>query len=214
MKIRLILTIAFGAFSTPGFAMFMQPQMIPVDRLLKNAETHLAANPDSDDARYILARIHYLAFARCSDSVPAFSEGDPAGKPAIAPNWMIGKDRSKDLDETKLAAHASDALTGFRELVKKDADNGLYQLGLASLLEQITAWKERAKPAELSEALKSVNLDQARDAYLAAFRSSFGKDSNLKHKPISGLVSLVSQARLFSAWPMRNPMPARILESL
>ena len=172
--------------------MFMQPRMIPVERLLKNAETHLAANPDSDEARYILARIHYLAFARCSDSVPAFSEADGAGKPSIAPNWMIGKGRSGDLDETKLAAHADTALTGFRELVKKEPGNGLYKLGLASLLEQIVDWKERAKPATLSEGLKAANRDQARDAYLSAFRDSFGKDSKLKHKPISGLGSLVS----------------------
>ncbi|MEO5713154.1 MAG: hypothetical protein ABIT37_06670 [Luteolibacter sp.] len=192
MKYHLALTILLAALITPASAMFMRPQMVPVDRLLKNAETNLAAHPDSDEAHYIVARIHYLAFARCSTSVPAFSEADQQGKPALPPNWMIDTKRSEDLDDTKLAAHANAALTGFRELVKKDAANGLHQLGLASLLEQISEWKERAKPAELPADLKAVTRDQARDAYLAAFRASLGKDSTLKHQPISGLESLVS----------------------
>lgn len=192
MKNHLALAAVLAALITPASAMFMRPKPIPVERLLKNAETHLAAHPDSDEARYILARIHYLAFARSSNTAPAFSEADRDGKPAIAPNWMLDGKRSDELDETKLTAHANDALTGFRELVKKDPANGLYQLGLASLLEQIAEWKERSKPAELSEELKAVTLDQARDSYLAAFRANFGKDSSLKNKPMSGIGSLVS----------------------
>lgn len=192
MKTYLVPAVAFAALSAPASAMFMHPEMVPVDRLLKNAKTHLAANPDSDEARYIVARIHYLAFARCSASVPTFSDVDKSGKPELPPNWMISKERSEDLDEKALATHATAALTGFRELVKKDAANGLYQLGLASLLEQISGWKDRAKPAELSAELKAASLDQARDAYLAAFRGSLSKDSAMKNQPISGLSSLVS----------------------
>ena len=189
MKIRFVLAIASAALITHGFAMFARPEMVPVDRLLENAKTQLAADPDSDEARYILARIHYLAFARSSTTVPGFSHRDT---PEIAPNWMIGKERADELDEAQLAAHANDALSGFRELIKKDPGNGLYHLGLASLLEQIVEWKDRAKPTELSEGLKGATLDQARDAYLASFRASLGKDSALEHKPISGLGSLVS----------------------
>lgn len=192
VKNPLVPAIVLTALVSPASAMFRMPQLVPLDRLLKNAETHLAAHPDSDDARYIVARIHYLAFARCSTSVPAFSEADPQGKPSLPPNWMIDTKRSEDLDDTKLAAHASAALTDFRELVRKDPANGLYQLGLASLLSQISEWKERAKPTGLPADLKAVNLEQASDAYLAAFRASLRKESALKNQPISGLGSLVS----------------------
>lgn len=192
MKNHLAIAIVVVALITPLSAMFMRPKPIPVERLLKNAETYLAAHPESDEAKYILARIHYLAFARCSETVPAFAEADDDGKPSLAPNWMVNGERSADLDATKLPVHATAALAGFRELVKKDPANGLYQLGLASLLEQIAEWRESAKPAELSEDLKGVTLDQARDSYLAAFRASLGKDFMLKQKPISGLGSLVS----------------------
>jgi len=189
MKSRLILALALAVLTTPGFARFARPEMIPVDRLLENARTQLAANPDSNEARYTLARIHYLAFARSSTTVPGFTYGE---NPKIAPNWMIGKERADELDEATLAAHAESALNGFRELIKKDPGNGLYQLGLASLLEQIVEWKERAKPTELSEDLKRATLDQAREAHLAAFRASFGKDAALEHQPASGFRSLVS----------------------
>jgi hypothetical protein len=189
MKSRLILILALAALIIPGFARFARPEMIPVDRLLENAKTQLAAKPDSDEARYMLARIHYLAFARSSTTVPGFAHRET---PEIAPNWMIGKERADELDEATLAAHANSALAGFRELIKKEPGNGLYQLGLASLLEQIVEWKERAKPTELSENLKGATLDQARDAYLAASRASFGKDSALERQPASGVGSLVS----------------------
>lgn len=193
MKLRIVLTVAFIALFTPVFSRFARPQMIPVDRLLKNAESHLKANPDSKEARYILARIHYLAFARSSTTVPAFNEGDTERKPSIAPNWMINlKDRPDEMDERDLTAYAGVALQEFRKLVKEEPGNGLYQLGLGSLLEQIVDWKERSKITGLPDSLSKVSHDQARDSYLAAFRASFGKDSKLKNKPISGLRSLVS----------------------
>lgn len=214
MKTHHLLAIAFAIFTTHSGAMFMQPEPVPVERLLKSAEAHLAATPDSPEAAYILARIHYLAFARSSSTVPAFAQADNDGKPAIAPNWMLDGKRADELGEAELTAHATAALTGFRGLVKTEAANGLYQLGLASLLEQIAEWKERAKPTELTDELKAVTRDQAHAAYLAAFRAGFGKDSQIKHKPISGLGSLVSyeagKAFIRLATAESDPDPALI----
>ncbi|MFK7851506.1 MAG: hypothetical protein AB8D78_11060 [Akkermansiaceae bacterium] len=192
MKHSLILAMVFCLLILPGFGRFRRPQMIPVDRLLRSAEKYLVANPESNEAKYILARIHYLAFARSSASVPAFIEADLDGKPAMAPNWMIDDKRLAELKDAELVAHATKALSGFRKLVKSDPKNGLYHLGLGCLIEQISDWKKRDKPPELSDSLKEVDYHQAWDAYLAAFRASFDKDSKLKSKPISGIRSLVS----------------------
>lgn len=91
---------------------------------------------------------------------------------------------------------------------------GLYQLGLASLLEQFADWKS-LKPPEVRfevnptppgtakegnafpptvsvKQLHLVDHREARDAYLIAFRSGFRADRLLARKPISGLGSLVS----------------------
>ncbi len=64
------------------------PQLAPVDRLLKSAQTWLAAHPAEGDAHYTLARIHYLAFVRGAQSVPAFADG-PGGKPSVASDWSM-----------------------------------------------------------------------------------------------------------------------------
>lgn len=214
MKTHRILAFALAISIAQSHAKFIQPEPVPVERLLKSAEAHLAANPDSPEAAYILARIHYLAFARSSSTVPAFAQADRDGKPAIAPNWMLDGKRADELGDAELTAHATAALTGFRGLVKTEAANGLYQLGLASLLEQIAEWKERAKPTELTDELKAVTRDQAHAAYLAAFRAGFGKDSQIKHKPISGLGSLVSyeagKAFIRLATAESDPDPALI----
>ena len=68
---------------------FALPQSAPVDRLLKSAETYLAAHPGEADAHYTLARIHYLAFTRGAREVPVFREVGAGEKPAIASDWAI-----------------------------------------------------------------------------------------------------------------------------
>lgn len=101
-------------------------------------------------------------------------EADGQGKPVIPGNWMLGPKpagRADSLEKKELVAHATAALTGFRDLLKKEPANSLYQLGLASLLEQISEWKDRDKPVGLPAALKAVERAQARDAYLAAYRA-------------------------------------------
>ena len=195
MKLHLVIAVVIFSLISPAFSKFMHPEPAPVARLLKNAETYLAAHPDSAEARYLVTRIHYLAFAGQSASIPAMREADDEGKPVIPGNWMIGPSLSKgsgELEEKELVIHASAALTGFRDLVKKDPSSSLYQLGLASLLEQVAGWKDVAKPAGLPAELKAVERVQARDAYLAAYRAAFATDAKLSHQPISGLRSLVS----------------------
>jgi hypothetical protein len=236
MKTHPILLLAVVCLLTPAAqAMFMRPQPVPVERLLKNAEAYLAAHKDDADARYTVARIHYLAFAGNSAAVPAFTPGNDALKPDLPPNWMLGSGGSADLEraaqrlaledigerdlnnlpadkkaaftaaaqkrfaelgaklgEKERIAHATAALTRFRDLVKKEPGNALYQLGLASLLEQIADWKDTAKPAGLTADLKVVECAQACDAYLAAYRVAYAADSQLRSQPISGLVSLLS----------------------
>lgn len=183
MKLKLLSLVTLAALSSPSFAsLIMAPKMVPLEPVLKSAETNLADNPESDEARYNLARIHYLAFALSSETVPVGHRGSPASDKEIE-TLKIEK-RLDTLEPSKHAAHASASLAGFRELVKKNPQNGLYHFGLASLFEQIVDWKERAKPAELPEALKEVTRAHARDAYLAAFRANLGEIADIKVMPM------------------------------
>jgi hypothetical protein len=69
--------------------MFLQPELEPVDRLVKNAEAYAEAHPSDPAAQYTLARIHYLAFALRIDAVPCFPP-DNEGQRAPAPDHLVG----------------------------------------------------------------------------------------------------------------------------
>lgn len=85
---------------------FAPPQLVPVERLLKSAQSWLQAHPADADAHYTLARIRYLAFARGAVNVPAFGETADGGKPSVAGNWAFAFDlyeaRKKRAEELAL----------------------------------------------------------------------------------------------------------------
>ncbi len=63
---------------------WMQPEYIPADRLIANAERYIAEEPDDPTGYYTLGRIHYLAFANQAYLVGAFNEQVP---PSIIQYW-------------------------------------------------------------------------------------------------------------------------------
>lgn len=160
--ILVVLLLAALTLSAP--AMFMPPEMVPVDRLVKNAETYLAKHPDEADAHYTLARIHYLAFSMKRDQVPAFTRGAAEGaKPQPAPDWQADwmpnrpdpkENQPSPLAPPRLAEHAAAALRSFQDALRLAPQNGLYALGLASLSEEVGKWKDAAKPEKLPDSLK------------------------------------------------------------
>lgn len=87
MSWKLLLLWLLLAASAPGHAHFAMPQPVPVERLAANARAYVAAHPQEAQGHYLLARIHYLAFALQSQEVPAFTyEPLPAAGAAALPN--------------------------------------------------------------------------------------------------------------------------------
>ncbi|MBI1337774.1 MAG: hypothetical protein GC164_12540 [Phycisphaera sp.] len=80
-------------FATVSRAMFMPPELAPVDRLVAKATKYIEAHPDDADGQYTLGRIHYLAYTQKSRAVPSFEFGNkPEGsKPDIPADWAIYK---------------------------------------------------------------------------------------------------------------------------
>jgi hypothetical protein len=232
-----VLTLLISAVQ----AMFIMPQPAPVAQLVARATAFRDANPDSAEAHYTLARIHYLAFSQGEASVPAISEANEEGKPEIPGDWLLahrlyearqkraeelamrdigetgrrppsekasafdearGK-RARQLEEqnwrprgelsaAEMLAHASAAVSGFREAIRLDPRNGLYVLGLASLAEEFAGWASAAKLAKPPIELRGLTLTLARDQYLAAFRLAAAGDASLPEMPLSGAGGLVS----------------------
>jgi hypothetical protein len=69
--------------------MFLRPELEPVDRLVKNAESYAESHPSDAAAQYTLARIHYLAFALRIDAVPCFPPNED-GQRVPAPDHLVG----------------------------------------------------------------------------------------------------------------------------
>jgi hypothetical protein len=102
-------------------------------------------------------------------------------------NW-----RPPSLTQSGMKTHAAEALAHFKESIRLDLKNGLYALGLASLMEQIVDWKENEKPVGLTTELAALDYAQAREAYLVAYRAAFAADSARSDQPLGGLGDLVS----------------------
>ena len=194
-----LIALFIAVLTLSATAMFMSPEMVPVDRLVKNAETYLVKHPDEADAHYTLARIHYLAFSMKRDQVPAFTRGAAEGaKPRPAPDWMVGwrdpaeAPQGKKPAEPQFAAHAVAALRSFEKALQIAPKNGLYALGLASLSEEVGKWKESAKPEKLPDSLKNLTLRGTRDAYAKAFALALPSDAKIKEMPLAGVRGLTA----------------------
>ncbi len=93
--------------------------------------------------------------------------------------------------DPELVQHAAAALQYFEKAIQLDDENGLYHLGLASLLEQYVQFLQQAHDDIVPQPFRKVILEQARRAYKSAYDLSIRKDLKHKYRPIAGLGSLV-----------------------
>lgn len=93
-----------------------------------------------------------------------------------------------DLDSRK--KHAEAALGAFQEALRLAPENGLYELGLASLIAQWNEWSGSNKVA--STQFKGMDSAAAAKHFLRAYKLAIGADLKNKYQPASGFGSLVS----------------------
>ncbi|MBS3761900.1 MAG: hypothetical protein KGZ25_01230, partial [Planctomycetes bacterium] len=113
-------------------------------------------------------------------------------------NWRPPKP-----DGEKLDAYATGAIRAFQTAIEKGESNGLYHLGLASILEE---YSDRAGDrgldlkdlesdpgnASADEKIKKAWIESALTHYIRAFKMSRKQEADLDHKPLAGIQSLVS----------------------
>ncbi|MHC4475744.1 MAG: hypothetical protein ACYTEL_08860 [Planctomycetota bacterium] len=97
--------------------------------------------------------------------------------------WLPEKLSSKQTVE-----HAAAAVRNFKKAIELAPANGLYHLGLASLLDQYVDFLNVQKVEAMPEEFSEIILDKAKDVYWRAYELSIRKDLELKHKPLSGLL--------------------------
>ena len=91
----------------------------------------------------------------------------------------------------KLIEHADSALKNFNKAIEIDGNNALYQLGLASLLEQYVDFIKEIKVQAMPTQFQNIILEKARDTFYKAYALSITSDMKHKKRPLKGLTNLV-----------------------
>ena len=230
MRYLIILSVAFLTSNVSG--MFVQPQLVPAQRLIKNTEAAIKETPNDAKLYYNLARINYLAFVNTSFEVFAFSDqpapdhlqsnysfralSEQASKLALrelgyeSANGLTKEQRKRYYDlssqkvkqlekqswkpevpsEDALMQYADSALANFNKAIELDEKNGLYHLGLASLLEQYVEYLKQKNVKEVPANFRSLILENARGTYYRAYLLSIDEDMKHRTQPLEGVFSL------------------------
>lgn len=199
IRLHLIFLAASLCLMPVARAEFKTPELAPVDRLVASAEQYLTAHADEANAHYTLARVHYLAFSAKSDRVPSFGVSKEGA--LRIPERAMSKMRARanpvdkpaaELDAAQALAHMIAAEKSFLNALRIDGSNALYQLGLASLLDEGRTWLATAKPAGVPAEWQKVTVAKIREAYTKAFDLGLAKDSTMPTIPLLGLESITS----------------------
>jgi hypothetical protein len=198
MNLRVILGLVLACLTLPATAMFVFPPEAPVDRLAQNVAAYVKDHPDDAMGYYTLGRIHHLAFALKQDKLRATER---SGKLPTVPAMFNSGSPAKDsqLSDAALAEHARAAVENYTTALTKDrADNPLFHLGLASVLE--SAWGSTIELAPIPgykadkevKDWKPIYLNESIRHYLKAYDGAVDKDLKVEYMPLAGISSLVS----------------------
>jgi hypothetical protein len=196
-NVRIALLVLMSVVAGPALAKFAMPQEAPVERLLKNVAAYVKEHPKDPQGYYTLGRVNYLALSLKSTTVRAFERGaGPDQLPDVPKKFQEpGKEKPT---EAELKAHLAAAADNFVKAIELDEKNGLYHLGLASLMEAgVNSGLDLgplpgSKAGDRARGGKEAWSDVAIAEYLKAHELTIDADSKIEHRPIHGIDSLVS----------------------
>ncbi|MCY2950828.1 MAG: hypothetical protein NTU53_02495 [Planctomycetota bacterium] len=175
---------------------FAVPAEVPVERLIRNIGAYIQEHPDDAMGYYTLGRVHNLAFSLKQQNLRAREQDEKL--PAIPDMFNRIPAAAPRLDEKALRQHLLASIENYNRALAKEADNPLFHLGLASVLDTALDGKLDLTPLpghKSDEEIKDwrpVYLSQAIEHYLRAYDRSVEKDLVLNTLPITGLSSLIS----------------------
>ncbi len=100
--------------------------------------------------------------------------------------------KPEELNQLELVYHVEASLPNLRRAVELSPDNGLYHLGLASFMEQVSEFAEGATLDTVSSGIVSFDPKAIREQYYRAYKLSIDDDLELEYLPMEGLRRLVS----------------------
>jgi hypothetical protein len=175
---------------------FMMPQEVPVERLITNVTAYVKEHPKEAQGYYTLGRINYLALSLKSKTIRAYENNGVANLPGV-PNFFQQAGNQAPSEE-ELKGYLAAAAENFTKAIEMRPDNGLYHLGLASLMDAavnsgqelgvVPGAKKGEKAANGKEAWRAAAIEE----YAKAFDLAIEKDAQITERPIHGLKELVS----------------------
>jgi len=192
-----------------GMAMRAQPAQsikAPVELLASRAGAYIKTHNQDARGYYILARIHYLAFALNTETLNYYQIGElsePVGD--FSADGAAASNFKGVMSDAERAVHLPEALRQAKKAAQLDPENGLYQLGLARVYEVGQLAQNRADWRE-----------NAIHYYFAAYQLSIEADQKLRAQPLSGFAFLVSYeagnsySRLVKQRGMKGSEPANV----
>lgn len=161
MRRTLLIALAIPALV---FGKMAAPSIVPVDRLIQNAEINLKKNPGDADVVFILARLHSLGYAaKSKDASIYWSERGPEGSNQngrfqFAPWVTIQQESNKAVKlGAKELEHLKYSFILYGRAVKLQPENGMAKLGRAWVSEE--AGKHISQTAGFVEGKKLTQSD-------------------------------------------------------
>ena len=190
----IIVTLLAMTILAPRLAMatFPWPLEVPVERLIRNTEAYIKENPKDPAGPYTLGRIHYLALSLKTRTLRVWERG----KSTVLLERMFNDRRTgQDTEITKeeMAAHLSAALENYRKAIGMEEKNGLFHLGLASVMEfaineGLAGTKDDKGEMQPPPGWRADTMVE----YFKAYELSIEKDLTNERQPMTGLSNLAA----------------------
>jgi hypothetical protein len=176
-----VVLILLGAASHT-YALWAGASAVPMERLLKNINSHIAKNPKDAQGYYVRGRLHSLAFATGTRNLRMYEPG--AGKLPEFPGYdSIFAKRSGNFQLTSEArVHLLASMRDYQRATELDPKNAMAFLGLGWVLEDgaLFADKVKAFPKETKPKNPSANWQaKALAAYRQAYKLTVESDLKL-----------------------------------
>jgi hypothetical protein len=176
-----LLLLSIAAMSC--FALWARATAVPIDRLLKNINAHIARNPKDAQAYYVCGRLHSLAFATGTRQLEVYESG--ADKLPQIPSYesIFAKRTGKFQFNKEAQAHLLASIQDYQRATELDRNNAMAFLGLGWVLEdgsmfadKVNAFPKEKKPKNPQGLWQAKALTAYRRAYELTVKSDLKLD--------------------------------------
>ncbi len=169
----ILVTLLIISFVGPqAFALWAHATAVPLERLLKNINSHIARNPKDAQGYYVRGRLHSLAFATGTRNLPMYESG--AGKLPEFPGYdsIFAKRSGKFQWSNAARLHLLASIRDYQRATELDSNNAMAFLGLGWVLEDGAIFAAKVKPFPKEKKPKNPPANWQEKA-LAAYRQAY-----------------------------------------